>query len=283
MKNEIGSPNEWNTKLPRHYPSQKCAEATHAQRLSVACSCLPRAFSLSDRTAGSTVISCPQGFRTVSSWAAARASCETRHTKSEGRLFRSCLLCLFLETRDCPERVYPRKKKKTYIHYKKQRNVHPHPGQEENSTRDVRYFQFREIPADHTSRNDWQPCALRLVSRILKMVTIHTRMVLKRTTLAEEGIQISSSPLLFLNVVEYWHGFFLYLHQNFMTGLSGFSRIVSCFQSYDLPEYCRTLRRSSLVGPGAKPGAASPLSDLRRFGTRYQRLPRSPEHRGRSA
>lgn len=48
---------------------------THVHRLSVECSCLPSALSASDRTAGSTVMPCPHGLRTVNSWAATRASC----------------------------------------------------------------------------------------------------------------------------------------------------------------------------------------------------------------
>lgn len=137
-------------------------------------------------------------------------------------------------------------------------------------------FQSREIPAYHTSRNGWQPFALRLVSSLLKIITIHTN---KHLGLAGEGRRFQIL-LRFLNVVGCWHGFFVVFAQKNMTGLSGFSRIVKNFQSYDLPEYCRTLRRSSLVGPGEVSGAASLLSDLRRFGTRCQRLPLSPEHRG---
>lgn len=51
---------------------------THVHRLRVACSCRPSDLSDSERTAGSTVIAWPQGLRTVSSWAAMRASCTSR-------------------------------------------------------------------------------------------------------------------------------------------------------------------------------------------------------------
>lgn len=56
------------------YSAWKQVVKTHVQRLRVACNRRPRARSPSDRTAGSTVMACPQGLRTVSSCAAMRAS-----------------------------------------------------------------------------------------------------------------------------------------------------------------------------------------------------------------
>lgn len=65
--------------------SQKHNTRTHVHRLSVVCSCLPSVRSVSDRTAGSTVMPCPHGLRTVSSWAATRASCRRPQLQSGGR------------------------------------------------------------------------------------------------------------------------------------------------------------------------------------------------------